>query len=103
YAAIVEVPTSAASLRVDRPEGPSSPRMRAAASISLRRTSGSAACGLILAILAYQCYDCSITLICETRVVTAMSNRYLETTFAPVREEVTLTELTVSGALPNYL
>lgn len=32
-----------------------------------------------------------------------MSNRYLEGDFAPVREEVTLTELPVTGALPAHL
>lgn len=32
-----------------------------------------------------------------------MSNRYLEDNFAPVREERTVTELSVTGTIPNYL
>src|SRR5688572_23917814 len=32
-----------------------------------------------------------------------MSNRYLEGPFAPVTEEVTLTELEVTGAIPEHL
>ncbi len=32
-----------------------------------------------------------------------MTNRYLEDNFAPVREELTVTDLTVTGRLPEHL
>src|SRR5438105_3050113 len=100
---MVEVPTSRARRRRVRPAAPSSAMSRAALSTSAVRRAGSALLGLMLTACHSGAIDTYNGAMNRDSGGPMATNRYLEGNYGPVREEVTVADLPVTGSIPGHL